>query len=278
MSFALKYGSLDRPTEEVGLIYLDATTQYSRDFSGQVSSHPLANGTQISDHYTRQNPKYNLTAVISGVDINTWTYLIQDSEGIIPTNTYDNEPVSISAPSEGMFKFLPDTLGQFFEPEEPEIIFDTGRTDYTPKVQESLIRLMEGFVYDPETDFWRSNVQLVTLYEFDGVLLKNVIPNLVITSMRFQEDVNSGDALHVSLGMEQVTFSFLRRVKLDQKIAKQFADQAAEKDRKSNASGEEESPEIKKHDPGRTGQSAEDKLRKMEEELEAKRRRRANGN
>lgn len=259
MSFALKYGSLDRPDMDVGLIYFDAVTQYGRDFSGQVSSHPLANGTQISDHYTRQNPKYNLSAVISGVDINTWTYLVQDTEGLIPLNTYDNEPVSITAPNEGMVKFLPDVIGQFFEPEDAEIRFDQARTDQTPRVQESLIRLMEGFVYDPATDFWRSNAQLVSLFEFDGILLKNIIPNLVVTSMRLQEDTNSGDALIVSMALEQVTFSYLQRVRLEQKIATQFADQAAAESRTSNADSTE--APIEDYDIGRSGQTSQDLIK-----------------
>lgn len=239
MSFALKYGSLDRPDMEVGLIYFDAVTQYGRDFSGQVSSHPLANGSQISDHFTRQNPKYNLSAVISGVDISTWTYLIRDSEGLLPQNTYDNESVSITAPDEGLMKYVPDVIGQFFEPEDPTVVFDTARTDYTPQVEASLIKLMEGFVYDADTSFWRSNVQLVTLYEFDGVLMKNMIPNLVVTNMRFQEDTNSGDALVVSMSLEQVTFSYLQRIKLDAKVTKSLSDQAASEEKKSSADSTE---------------------------------------
>lgn len=264
MSFALKYGSLDRPDTEVGLIYFDAVTQYGRDFSGQVSSHPIANGTQISDHYTRQNPKYNISAVISGVDISTWTYLIRDSEGMIPHNTYDNSPVSVSGASEGIMKYLPDVLGQFFEPESSVVKFDTSRTDYTPQVEASLIRLMEGFAYDPSSDFWRSNVQLLTLYEFDGVLMKNMIPNLVATNMRFQEDANTGDALTVSIALEQVTFSFLQRVKLDKKITKELSDQAADEERKTNADSTE--APVDDYDIGTTTRTAEEILRRRAEE------------
>ena len=263
MSFALKYGSLDRPDMEVGLIYFDAVTQYGRDFSGQVSSHPLANGTQISDHFTRQNPKYNLSAVISGVDINTWTYLIRDSEGLLPQNTYDNEPVSITAPDEGLMKYVPDVIGQFFEPEDPTVVFDTGRTDYTPQVEASLIKLMEGFVYDVDTDFWRSNLQLVTLYEFDGVLMKNMIPNLVVTNMRFQEDTNSGDALVVSMSLEQVSFSYLQRVEMDAKITTTLSDQAASEKKKSSADSTE--AHIEGYEIGTTSEESEKKLRAADE-------------
>lgn len=259
MSFALKYGSVDGPEDTSGLIYFDAVTQYGRDFSGQLSSHPLANGTQISDHYTRQNPKYNLSAVISGVDLSTWTYLIQDSDWETPINVYDNESVSITAPDEGMVKFLPDLLGQFFEPGEPEIRFDKSRTDFTPLVEEALIRLMQGFVYDQANDFWRSNVQLVTLLEWDGVILKNRIPDLVITNMSFQEDVNSGDSLVVNMALEQVTYAAVRATKLDQTITRQFADQAAAERRMSNADSTE-SPEVEDRNIDRTGVQADKML------------------
>lgn len=260
MSFALKYGSFGGRGTEAGLIYFDAVTQYGRDFSGQVSSHPIANGSLISDHYTRQNPKYHISAVISGVDISTWTYLIRDSEGMAPNNIYDNAPVSVSGVDSSIVKYLPDVFGQFFELDSSVVKFDTARTDYTPQVEASLIRLMEGFIYDPSTNFWRSNVQLLTLYEFDGVLMKNMIPNLVATSMRFQEDVNTGDALTVSIDLEQISYSFLQRVKLDQTITEELSDAASDTVNKPPADGT--GSEVEDYDIGTRARSAEEALRK----------------
>lgn len=234
MGFALKYGSVEQAGTESGLIYFDAVTQYSRDFSVQVSSHPLANGTQITDHSIRQNPKFNISAVISGVDITTWTTLVRDAEGVQPYNSYSNSPVSIEG-NDSAFGWIPDTIGQFFEREEPIIYMDESRTDYTPQVEQSLISLMEGFVYDEATNHWRTNVQLVTLYELEGLMRKKEISDLVITGLRFQKDPKSGDALFFTMSLEKVTYKFLERVKLDQRITSEFKGMASEEEKKSNA-------------------------------------------
>lgn len=234
MGFALKYGSIDSPEGNSGLIYFDAVTQYSRDFSGQVSSHPLANGTQISDHFVRQNPKFSISAVISGVDITTWTTLVRDAEGVQPYNSYSNNSVSIEG-NDNSFGWIPDTIGQFFERESPVVVIDETRTDYTPQVEQSLIHLMEGFVYDEESDFWKTNVQLVTLYELDGLMRKREIPDLVVTGIRFQQDPKSGDALVFTMMLEKITYRYLKGVKLDQNVVASFEKMAAEEQKKSNA-------------------------------------------
>lgn len=238
MSFALKYGSINQPERDSGLIYFDAVTQYSRDYSGQVSSHPLANGTQISDHFVRQNPKFSISAVISGVDINTWTTLIRDAEDVQPYNSYSNVPVSVEG-NDNSFGLLPDSIGQWLNRESPIVSIDETRTDYTPQVEQALIRLMEGMVYDQANSFWRTNAQLVTIYEMDGLLMKREVPNLVITGLRFQEDVRSGDALIFSMQLEQISFKFTERTKLSQQVVKLFAKQAAEEQRKTNADSTE---------------------------------------
>lgn len=234
MAFALKYGSIEDTTRDNGLIYFDAITNYTRDFQVQVTSHPLANGTQITDHSIRQNPKYNISAVISGVDISTWTSLIRDLEDVTPYNVYSNNPVQIDDSPEG-FSFIPDTIGQFLQREEPDIVFDTTRTDFTPQVEERLINLMEGFIYDVDNSLWKSNVQLVTLYELDGLVRKKEIPNLVVTSLQFQESPESGDALVFSMSLEQITFKYVQTTALSEEVVASLKAQTAAESKKGNA-------------------------------------------
>ena len=69
MSLALKFGDLQAGGSDIkGIIYFDAVTVYTKDYSGKVTSHPIEAGASISDHFVSDNPKFKISGVLSHVD------------------------------------------------------------------------------------------------------------------------------------------------------------------------------------------------------------------
>lgn len=233
MSFALKWGSIDEPNKSSGLIYMDAISVFTQDYKGQVTKHPIDSGSNISDHFIKENPVFGLTGVISGTDISTFTNLIRDLEGNIPHNAYDlTEAVSINSTESDLFKLVPDVIGQFFQPELPEVTIGIDRTIVTDQVRDGLISLMSGVSYNEARNKFESNVQLVQLYEYTKTIISRITSNLVITSLKFKEDTGSGDGLYFDMVLEQVSFVQIKKGQLPKSIGDSLKKKATTEQKK----------------------------------------------
>ena len=62
-------------------------------------------------------------------------------------------------------------------------------------------------------------MKTVTIYEYDGIILRKPVYNVVITSMVFREDANTGYGLYVTFALEQVTFAFLKKTTIPKDVA-----------------------------------------------------------
>ena len=235
MSFAIKWG--DNTTENdpySGMLYFDAITVYSQNYSGQVSKHPVDGGSSITDHFIKQNPVFTISGVFSDDDISTSTTLISDGQGNYPSNTKEApEAVSITTTDLTVLgKVLPDSLGQFLPDTNPKATFDIRSKDFTEGIREQLIQRLEGIRYNEKTQQFDSFIQLVELYEFTGSLLKKVIPRLVITNVVFREDANSGNALYCDMTFEQVTFAYLKKTTIPKDVAASIKGKSGSKENK----------------------------------------------
>jgi len=216
MSLALRW----EDTDGGGFVYLDSVTLYSQDYSGKITSHPIDVGSNVSDHYFKNNPKYKITAVISGVDISTGTYLIQDSAGNVPYNASPApSAVSVnSTDSSVLKKFIPDSLGQFLSDSTPEVTTDAARTDLIDQIREMLISLTSGELLNQETGEFNPNIKLVELYEYDGYKLNRPINRLVLTSVNFRETPDTGYALYCDFSFEQISFASLKKTQIPKDV------------------------------------------------------------
>lgn len=216
MSLALRW----QDTDGGGFVYLDSVTLYSQDYSGKITSHPIDVGSNVSDHYFKNNPKYKITAVISGVDISTGTYLIQDSAGNVPYNASPApSAVSVnSTDSSVLKKFIPDSLGQFLSDSTPEVTTDAARTDLIDQIREMLISLTSGELLNQETGEFNPNIKLVELYEYDGYKLNRPINRLVLTSVNFRETPDTGYALYCDFSFEQISFASLKKTQIPKDV------------------------------------------------------------
>jgi hypothetical protein len=233
MSFSLKWGSLEEPDKSSGLIYFDAISVFTQDYKGQVTKHPIDSGSMISDHFIKENPVFGLSGVISGTDISTFTNLIRDLEGNIPYNAYDlTEAVSINSKESDLFKLVPDVIGQFFQPELPEVTIGIDRTIVTDQVRDGLISLMSGINYNEARNKFESNVQLVQLYEYTGIVISRITSNLVLTTLRFKEDTATGDGLYFDMVLEQVSFVQIKKGQLPKYLAEPLKKKATTEQKK----------------------------------------------
>ena len=128
MSLAIKFGNFldDKPTTS-GFIYIDATVNYTRNFKGQLTSHPIGSGGNISDHFIRQNPEYSFSGVISGADISLGTSLIKDLEGVSsPSNVHQDIPTVRISASNRLLSLVPQTISSLFVDAESSVKVSTG--------------------------------------------------------------------------------------------------------------------------------------------------------
>lgn len=261
MTLALRWGDDDK--EEGGFIYLNATTLYTQSYTGQVTKHPIDTGGNISDHFIKNNPVFTVSGVITGDDLSTNNYLIQDLVGNSPFNV-DQAPTAVNVGTTDLgvlSKFIPTSVGQFLPDVDPEITMDGERADLLEQIREGLINLISGEKFNEITGQFDSNIQLVRLFEYDGVNLKRIINNLVITAINFKEDANTGYALYPEMTFEQVTFSTQRKTKIPKDVVDSLKKAAATKENK----GKQDSTVNSGDNPPKTGD--DDPLREEADRL-----------
>lgn len=212
-------------------IYFDAVTVYTQNYTGQVTKHPIDAGASISDHYIRDNPTFTISAVITGVDISTGTYLIQDLDGNFPFNAkFPVNPVSINSTDDSVLnKFIPNSIGQFLSDSEPSVTMDSQRAELIDQIRDALIDLTSGTKLNEETGQFDSNIQVVRLFEYKGQLLNRILNNLVITGIRFNEAADTGFALYCDITFEQVTFAFLKKTDIPKDVQQPVQKKASSK-------------------------------------------------
>ena len=219
MTIGIRWGE-DLTDDLGGFIYFDAITAYTQNFKGQVTKHPIANGGNVSDHFIRDNPVITLSGVITGVDISTGVYLIQDGNGIEPSNTFPAPAaVSVNSTDQSVLqKFIPDSIGQFLGDSTPNVIVDARRADLIEQIRQALMNLATGDVYNSENGQFKPQIQLVRLFEFEKALVRRIINRLVMTNVTFKEDANSGYALYCDITFEQVTFANLKKTTIPKDV------------------------------------------------------------
>lgn len=228
MTLAIRWG-IDTP-ERGGFIYFDAITAYSQTYSGSVTKHPIATGASVVDHYIRDNPKFSLSGVITGVDVSTGTFLIKDLDNNKPINTPDRDVSAVSVNSTDdsvLSRLIPASISQFLPDATPSVVMESARVNVIGQVRSALIDLTSGERLNEDTGQFESNVQVVALYEYNGAVISRIINNLVITNVSFREDANTGDALYCDIAFEQVTFAKLKKVTLPPELVAKPVKKAA---------------------------------------------------
>lgn len=211
MSIAIRFGDTSDPSVLSGAIYFDAVTQYSKNLSGRVTEHPLEAGASITDHFISSNPKYDITGFISSVDFsNIPSVLLLDGEGVI-NNSPQPSPVSVQDIG-ALRRFIPGVLDQFFGQTSPSIQMERSeRMNYKLSIENFFEILMSGLSYNEKRKKWENRMTTATLYELQGSTAIKPIPDLVVVSVRVEEDEETGDSLPLSISLEKVNFVTLEK-------------------------------------------------------------------
>lgn len=229
MSLAIRWG--ENNSDDGGFLYLDAVIAYTQNYTGQVTKHPIDAGASIVDSYVKDNPTFTLSGVITGVDVSTGSALIQDLDGNFAFNTrLAPNTVSVTSTDNSVLtQFIPDSIGQFLPSTTPSVVMDSARAEIIDQVRDALIDLTSGSKLNEETGQFDSNIQLVKLFEYKGTLINRIINNLVITSVRFNEDASTGNALYCDITFEQVTFAFLKKTEIPKDVQQTIKKKASPK-------------------------------------------------
>lgn len=231
MSIAIKWGFTTGYEFSQGFIYFDAVTSFEESLTGAVSSHPIDGGGTITDHFTRENPRFSMSAVISGVDISYHGRVVEDDVGNQALNSSSSpDAVKINSKSNSLLKFIPDTVGQFFTPSKPMIVMAVQPPETIQQVKETL----EGYFLNPSS---------IQLFEYDlGYLKLKPKDNLIMTSISFKEDAESGDGLYCDISFEQVTFTDTQTTQVPLGISKALvSEEIADKAAATNNKGTQDS-------------------------------------
>ena len=213
MSLVVKFGDYTNPNQNArGMIYLDATTEFNKIFSGKVTSHPIESGVSVSDHFIVENPKFRVTGVISGADLSPIpANIFLEGEGLVNANP-SPEAAIISNLSTSLRRFIPDSIEQYIPNLVPQVMGgNTARTDFKDAVESLLELIMSGVYFNEQRNRWENNMVLISLYETHGSYLGKSRDNLVLTGYSVKETPDTGSGLFLDLSFEQVRFATLQK-------------------------------------------------------------------
>jgi hypothetical protein len=196
-------------------IYFDAVLNYSQSYQSQLTKHPIdrsgrnnsGSNSSITDHAVNENPVFSLKGVVSNADFNS-----NRPSGFTFTN---NNPITNKAyvvkVNKSPLAILQSTFGK--QP-EPVVNMQQTRSNAVSSVKNLLISI-------------RDNNELITLVEFTtGKITKSEL-SLVITSLQFNEDPDTGDALIVDMTLERASFVDLQLVRVNKnKVDSSIKDKA----------------------------------------------------
>lgn len=234
-------------SESGDLVWLDAVLSYRRQYSSSISSHPIEDGSNVTDHVTQENPRFSISGIITNADFNTTRPVIDSTsasqrglstKGVVnSSNAVINSSGPIIGGGQSLFeKYLPSTITQFIEGEEPSVeVPDNSRRDWVQEVETYLIAIERGH-------------ELVTILEFDGNVVKNSMPDCYINSVIFSENAETGAAIEVDMELERVKFVTLREETVSKDVVKEVKEKTEEKKNKGSVapvgSGKSEDGEV----------------------------------
>ena len=233
MSLGLKYTSDTTDDGESFFIVFDAITSYTKTIKGSLTKHPVAGGKLITSNYTRDNPTFGFTGVISYADISNIYELIRDEDGGLADNLIEQpSAVQVSENTSTLTNLIPASIGQFLPDSNANVSMDFERNNYKDFVAQILERLMSGEKYDEKTKRFKTFIRPIKLYEFLGPTIYKIIPDVVLTSYAVTESVDTGDALICDLEFEQIKFVSLRTSALPKDVVGALKKKATAKQNK----------------------------------------------
>lgn len=203
------------------VLYFDAITDITEKYAAQITKHPLASGSLISDHTIVDNKKFSLKAVLSDADFNynrpsqdynTTVNSIGLQQGTVsfPTggqkqfvnDTETRVPVVITNGGAKWRSFLPEVVAQFTASTIPTVtVLPQEKVKTARAVKQTLIDMLHA-------------KESFTLVEYNSNFIANQWPNVVMVGLTFTENAETGDGLFPNMEMEEATYTSVKNVKI----------------------------------------------------------------
>lgn len=188
------------------VLYFDAITDITERYAAQITKHPLASGSLISDHTIVDNKKFSLKAVLSDADFNLHrpeneAFRSLDAKQFL-NNTKTDVPVIISNTGAKWRSFLPEVVAQFTVSTIPTVtVLPQEKVKTARAVKQTLIDMLHA-------------KESFTLIEYNSNFIANQWPNIVMIGLTFTENADSGDGLFPNMEMEEATYTSVKSVKI----------------------------------------------------------------
>ena len=204
------------------LIWFDAIETFSERYTGALSTHPLESGGVITDHTTTNNLQISLAGIISDADFNISRPIITEDDsrdwGVNNKQFVNNSPVESQVsiklvPSAA--RFLPESVSQFLTPNAPEVdVPGSDRPKFAAKIKDELTQMAGGVLGLVDAKGRPLAQEVFSLVDFQDGKIWRVISNLIITSLEFAENPDSGDAIYPVMQIERAKFATTKTTKV----------------------------------------------------------------
>ncbi|MEE4224810.1 phage baseplate protein [Pseudomonas viridiflava] len=206
-------------TKTKDVIYFDAITRIQESYTSSISKHPLSDGSLITDHTTRENPKYSISGVLSDADFNlqrpsnlsslpnqtlnsgeyvgTDFYDVRDKQ--FTNNTQVVYPVQITEKST-INRLLPEVIAQFTKDTIPDAFV-------TPQDKVKTARGVKSQL----VEMWRTADQFQVVEILAGTTI-GVFGPCVFTNLVFEENTDTGEGIFPEMVFEEVKYATTKSV------------------------------------------------------------------
>jgi len=209
-------------TQNKDIIVFDSILSFSEAYQGSVTSHPVEDGTKISDHVITENVKLKISGVVS--DYNFWNPL--------------KDGLNVSVPAYNVSRS--DKMGKIEEDGTVVTSQQIIPNDYADNEGNSVKAVSQ--IIKEKLKAIQRNREFVTVLGYnvegkDGVVER--WDNCILTDLSFDTTSDSGYAVYPNISIEQVNVAQVKvtQAKSDKIIVKSLADQAAGVDGKGVQKG-----------------------------------------
>ena len=217
--------------ENGDLFWFDAVLSFGRQLSGSVTKHPLETGAVITDHTTIDNEVITLSGVLSDADFNLRRPTINPTQaqmyGLTNKQFMNNTPITGTegaiqntiqiTESSGLAKYLPDSVAQFLTTNAPTVSVANG----TP------LKVMPATAVQGYLEEMFTNREQFVLLSFVNGIIDRSFDNCIMTSLGFEEDPDSGDAVYPVMNIERVRYVTSASVKIKKRVDPAVSKKAA---------------------------------------------------
>ncbi|MEE5131426.1 hypothetical protein V2J82_13330 [Pseudomonas alliivorans] len=187
------------------ILWFDAITAITEQYSATATRHPMANGASYTDHVTVDNLKFSVSAILSDADFNLSRPFLSvidvDTSKQFTNNSQVVYPVTITEKTT-INRLLPEVIAQYTKDTIPDAFV-------TPQAKVKLAISVKSDLID-----MINSREVFGFVEYAGDVVVRSYKNCVLTSLGFSEDVSSGEGVFPAMQFEQVRFAEVKTIRV----------------------------------------------------------------